>query len=153
MRIVKVIVLAAALCGVDRLAAGQEVRMSEQASVLATVDRMTSAFADGDVDRVMSTYAPGAVVVGEPGQLITGDAALREMFAGFIRSGVAFTYGAHEVVIAGDTALHLMKWTAPGPDGSDSSALSIAVMRRQPDGAWRMIIDHPFGDGVMRREE
>ena len=51
---------------------------------------------------VMSTYAPGAVVVGDPGQPKRGDAALRAMFAAFIESGVSFNYGEHEVVIAGD---------------------------------------------------
>ena len=71
------------------------------------------------------------------------------MFAGFIASGMRFSYGAHDVVVAGDTGLHLMQWTAEGPDGP-MRALSVAVLRRQADGAWRMVIDHPFGDGVMR---
>jgi ketosteroid isomerase-like protein len=71
------------------------------------------------------------------------------MFASYVAAGVAFTYGAHEVVIAGDTALHLMKWTSPRPDGGDVGALSIAVLRRQPDSRWKMVIDHPFGDAVM----
>ena len=153
MKIAEALALSAALLGVAQPLFAQEISMSEETNVLATVETMTSAFAMGDIDRVMSTYAPGAVVVGEPGQPVTGDAALRAMFAAFVESGVAFTYGAHEVVVAGDTALHLMKWTAPGPDGSEANALSIAVMRRQPDGGWKMIIDHPFGDGVMHSGE
>lgn len=124
--------------------------MTDESKILSTIDRMTSAFAAGDIDGIMSTYAPAAVVVGEPGQPVTGDAALRAMFAAFIQSGVAFSYGAHEVVVAGDTALHLMKWSAPGPEGKAMSALSVAVLQRQPDGGWRMVIDHPFGDGVMQ---
>jgi uncharacterized protein (TIGR02246 family) len=122
---------------------------SDKTRVIATIDRMTSAFAAGDVNSIMSTYAAGAVVVGEPGKPMTGDATLRNMFAAFIQSGVPFSYGDHEVVVSGDTALHLMKWTAPGPDGNKMSSLSVAVLKRQPDGSWRMVIDHPFGDGVM----
>jgi uncharacterized protein (TIGR02246 family) len=150
MQSVKSAALAAALFATTGAAAAQEARIADETKVLGTIDRMTSAFAASDIDGIMSTYAPGAVVVGEPGSPVKGDAALRAMFAAFIESGVAFSYGAHEVVIAGDTALHLMRWTAPGPDGADTSALSVAVLRLQPDGGWKMVIDHPFGDGVMQ---
>ncbi|MBL8908821.1 MAG: DUF4440 domain-containing protein [Rhizobiales bacterium] len=123
----------------------------DKAAILETVKAMTTAFAAGDIDGIMATYAPGAIVVAEPGRPVEGDADLRAMFAGFIASGVNFTYGAHEVVVAGDTGLHLMSWTAPGPDGP-MTALSVAVLHRQADGRWKMVIDHPFGDGVMQRE-
>ncbi|MCP5160766.1 MAG: DUF4440 domain-containing protein [Hahellaceae bacterium] len=111
-----------------------KMNMPDKNEVLALIDVMTTAFAKGDVNTVMSTYSPEAVVVGEPGKLVTGNSALRTMFASYTEAGINFTYGAHEVVIAGDTALHLMKWTAPQPDGGESSALSIAVLRRQPHG-------------------
>lgn len=124
----------------------------DQTRILETVTTMTRAFAAGDVDGVMATYAPSAVVVAEPGRAVAGDGALRAMFADFVSSGVAFTYGAHEVVVAGDTGLHLMSWTAPGPEGP-TTALSIAVLRRQEDGNWKMVIDHPFGDGVLAGEK
>lgn len=123
----------------------------DQTAILDTISAMTTAFAAGDIDGVMATYEPSAVVVAQPGQPVAGDGALRAMFADFLASGVNFTYGAHEVVVAGDTGLHLMSWTAPGPDGP-MSALSVAVLQRQPDGSWRMVIDHPFGDAVMHRE-
>lgn len=148
MQMVKAAAVAAALFA--NPGQGQETGMTDEAKVLSAIDRMTSAFAAGDIDTIMSTYAPEAAVVGEPGQPVTGDAALRAMFAAFIESGAAFTYGAHEVVVAGDTALHLMRWNAAGPDGEETSALSVAVLRRQPDGTWQMVIDHPFGDGVMQ---
>lgn len=54
----------------------------------------------------------------------------------------------------GNVALHLAPWTMTGtlPDGTPVSqtGLSVAVMRRQPDGAWRMVIDHPYGDHLSR---
>lgn len=117
-------------------------------AILATINSMTTSFANGKIDGVMQTYEPGAVVVAEPGRPVSGEAELRRMFADFIASGVNFTYGAHDVVVAGDTGLHLMSWTAPGPDGP-MTALLVAVLKRQRDGAWKMIIDHPFGDSVM----
>jgi uncharacterized protein (TIGR02246 family) len=123
----------------------------DQTAILETISAMTTAFAAGNIDGVMTTYVPSAVVVAQPGQPVAGNAALRAMFAEFIASGVNFTYGAHEVVVAGDTGLHLMSWTAPGPDGP-MTALSVAVLLRQPDGSWKMVIDHPFGDSVMHQE-
>lgn len=123
--------------------------MKTEDEVLSIIHVMTTAFAKGDIETVMSTYAPGAVVVGDDRAPVVGDSALRTMFASYVESGVAFTYGAHEVAIAGDTALHLMKWTAPQPGGGEASALSVAVLRRQSDGCWKMVIDHPFADSVM----
>lgn len=123
----------------------------DQTAILETISAMTTAFAAGNIDGVMATYEPSAVVVAQPGQPVAGNAALRAMFAEFIASGVNFTYGGHEVVVAGDTGLHLMSWTAPGPDGP-MTALSVAVLLRQPDGSWKMVIDHPFGDAVMHQE-
>jgi uncharacterized protein (TIGR02246 family) len=123
--------------------------MDDKHAILQTIASMTGAFAAGKLDDIMATYEPKAVVVGQPGQPVAGTDELRRMFEAFIARGVNFTYGAHEVVVAGDIGLHLMQWTAPGPEG-DMTALSVAVLRRQPDRSWKMIIDHPFGDAVMR---
>lgn len=73
------------------------------------------------------------------------------MFEAFIAAGVNFTYGRHEVVVASDTALHLMGWTGPVPDRADGpEALSVAVLKMGDDGPWKRVIDYPFGDGVLR---
>ncbi|MBU4528378.1 MAG: DUF4440 domain-containing protein [Hoeflea sp.] len=136
------------LAGLSTAQAQTETSPMETAAILATIETMTDAFAAGDVDTILSTYETGATVVAEPGMPVSGAAALREMFAQFIAQGVSFTYGAHDVVMAGDLALHLMKWTAPTPEG-DVTALSVAVLRKQADGSWKMVIDQPFGDAVM----
>jgi ketosteroid isomerase-like protein len=53
-----------------------------KAKILSTIDDMTKAFHQGDVDGIMRTYEPGAVVIGEPGSPVSGTPALRAMFAG-----------------------------------------------------------------------
>ncbi|MGB8813235.1 MAG: SgcJ/EcaC family oxidoreductase [Paracoccaceae bacterium] len=121
----------------------------DQTAILSTIETMTRAFAAGDMESILSTYETDATVVSQPGVPVSGEDGLRAMFGQFIAQGVAFTYGAHDVVVSGDIALHLMKWTAPTPDG-EVSALSVAVLRRQADGGWKMVIDQPFGDAVMR---
>ena len=72
----------------------------DHAAILETINSMTSAFAAGNIDGIMQTYEGGAVVVPEPERPVSGDAELRAMFADFVASGVTFTYGAHEVVVA-----------------------------------------------------
>ena len=63
----------------------------------------------------------------------------------------------HEVISAGDIALHLTPWKMTGvaPDGSpiNGAGLSVAVLRRQPDGKWLMVIDNPFGDAILHAKE
>lgn len=125
--------------------------MTQVQSIIATIETMTSAFAAGNIDQILSTYAPEAVVMCEPGQEVTGRENLKAMFSQFIQSGVEFSYGPHEVIVAGETALHVMKWTAPDTNGVPSSALSIAVLRCQSDGHWKMVVDHPFGDHVLSK--
>lgn len=140
----------AAIClfATPMFAKAGDAEMDKQ-NILATIETMTAAFAKGDIDSIMSTYEQGASVVATPGNPVMGDQALRAMFKNFIDAGVEFRYGKHEVVVAGDVGLHLMQWSAPGPDG-DMSALSVAVLKRQPDNSWKMVIDHPFGDRVLK---
>jgi uncharacterized protein (TIGR02246 family) len=143
-----VVITTLLLANITAAQAQTEPTSMDRTAILTTINTMTDAFAAGDMEGILSTYEQGATVVGQPGQPVSGDGPLREMFGQFISRGVAFTYGAHDVVVSGDIAVHLMKWTAPTPDG-DVSALSVAVLRKQQDGTWKMVIDNPFGDSVM----
>jgi uncharacterized protein (TIGR02246 family) len=129
--------------------------MDQTTQILATIDAMTRAFNEGDIDGVMRTYEQGAVVVGQPGARVGGAQALRSMFAGFIAAKAHFTFRGHEVVQAGDIAVHFTPWRMTGvaPDQSaiESDGLSVAVLRRQTNGRWLMVIDNPFGDWLQKR--
>jgi uncharacterized protein (TIGR02246 family) len=129
--------------------------VDQEARILSTIDAMTAAFHQGDIDGIMRTYEPGAVVVGEPGTPISGTPALRAMFAGFIAAKAHFTFLGHEVFQADDLALHLTPWRMAGvaPDGTAIAArgLSVAVLRRQSDGRWLLVIDDPYGDVLLDR--
>ena len=129
--------------------------MDHKAKILSTIDAMTNAFHKGDIDGILRTYEPGAVVVGKPGMPVSGTPALRAMFAGFIAAKAHFTFLGHEVIQAEDVALHLTPWRMAGiaPDGTAvaASGLSVAVLRRQPGGDWLMVIDDPFGDALLNQ--
>ena len=66
-----------------------------------------------------------------------------------------FTYSGHEVFIKGNVATHISPWkmTAKAPDGTviKQSGLSVAVLRKQKNGEWLMIIDDPHGQFLMNK--
>src|SRR5438477_12542905 len=94
--------------------------MDQKPQILSTINEMTSAFHEGDVDGIMRTYEPGAVVLAEPGAPLSGTPALRAMFAGFIASKARLTFLGHAVIQADDIALHLTPWRMAGtaPEGT-----------------------------------
>jgi ketosteroid isomerase-like protein len=128
--------------------------MDQKDQILLTIHQMVDAFHKGDIAGILKTYEPGAVVMAEPGAPVTGKAELEAMFAGFIAARARFTFLGHEVIQAGDLAVHFTPWrmTGTGPDGSPISGggLSVAVLRQQPDGKWLMVIDNPYGDSSLK---
>jgi ketosteroid isomerase-like protein len=128
---------------------------TNQEQVQNTIERMTSALGKRNIDGVMATYERDAVILFEPGTPVSGSATQREMFNGLVAANAQFVNGEHEVVVAGDIALHLMPWTMSGtaPDGTaiTQNGLSVAVLRRQQDGSWLMVIDNPHGQRLLRQ--
>lgn len=125
----------------------------DEIDVQTAIEHMTTAFQDNRIDAVMEAYEPGAAVLFEPGQPVTDAQQLRQMFGGMAAAKPVFTYSGHEVIVSGDTAVHIAPWqmTVHTPDGQDirQSGLSIAVLRRQADGSWKMVIDNPHGSRLL----
>ncbi|MEO3416976.1 DUF4440 domain-containing protein [Roseovarius sp. CAU 1744] len=121
----------------------------EETAVLNVIETMTASFAQADIDKVMSTYEPNAVIMFEPGVGLSDEEAIRQGFTEFASLNPSFTYGEHQVVVAGDVGLHISPWKMNGttPDGNpmELGGLSVAVLRKQPDGKWLMVIDNPYG--------
>ncbi|NRB17861.1 MAG: SgcJ/EcaC family oxidoreductase [Rhodobacteraceae bacterium] len=125
----------------------------DQTQVQALVKTMTDAFMAKNITAVMQSYEPGAVVAFEPGKPISDPEAMAAMFTAMSGVNPVFDYAGHEVMVSGDTALHIAPWqmTGTGPDGTEiqQSGLSVAVLRRQADGAWLMVIDNPHGSRLI----
>jgi uncharacterized protein (TIGR02246 family) len=103
------------------------------------------ALAAGDVDGLVSIYADDAVVVPSPGEVATGSTAVRGMLEGWLAEG-RLTLKHKTLHQSGEIALEVMEWTMTPiqPDGTPSSGIAATVLRRQPDGTWRMQIDNCF---------
>lgn len=126
----------------------------DQQDVLAVIQNMTDSFQDGDIAEVMASYENQATVVFEPDAPISDATQLEQMFSSMAAVNPVFNYDAgHEVIVNGDIAVHIAPWAMTGltPDGQElaQSGLSIAVLRRQADGNWKMVIDNPHGGRLL----
>lgn len=107
------------------------------------------AFNSGDVDSIAALYEPEATLVPQPGQVVKGVHAIRQALQGFLALKGRINVETQYVIRAEDIALLRAKWSlvGTGPDGKlmDMKGNSTEVIRRQPDGNWLFVIDHPFG--------
>jgi uncharacterized protein (TIGR02246 family) len=115
------------------------------------VDRLfTEHMAAGDLDGVVALYEPQAVLVSPEGQATTGAAAIRAALSGLAALRPRFTMTVRKTVEAGDglaVVYNDWRFTATGRDGRpiDMTGRAVEVLRRQPDGSWRFVVDDPFG--------
>jgi uncharacterized protein (TIGR02246 family) len=127
----------------------------EQAQIQAAIDANNAAVAAGDMDAILATFEPSAVMAAQPGMTVAGTEALRGAFEQFLAINPKITVTSQDTIEAGDIALHSYTWTMSGkaPDGSpiEQSGFSTAVLRKQADGRWLMVIDNPFGDRLLKK--
>jgi uncharacterized protein (TIGR02246 family) len=102
----------------------------------------------GDVEAVVALYEADATLSPQPGQTVTGTAAIREAIRGFVAMKPRFTATAKPTMRSGDVALAGLAWKlqATGPDGKplEMNGHSAEIVRRQPDGAWKFVVDNPW---------
>ena len=113
---------------------------------------LAHAFNANDLDTATNLYEPGASVRRLPeagGTIATGSVAVREVMASYVGLNPRMELVVHHVTQAGDIALLRSQWriTGTGPDGEtvELKHHGCEVVRRQADGTWRFVIDHPFG--------
>lgn len=103
----------------------------------------------GDLDSLMTLYEPLACFASQPGQLAKSPDGIRESLRGFIDMNGKLDLKVKRVLKASDLALVTSEWSfrGTGSDGKhvDITSKSADVLRQQPDGTWRFIIDNPWG--------
>ena len=116
-----------------------------------TNQMLAQALNSGDLEAAVALYEADATFFPQPGQSVTGTAAIREALGDFIAMKPTLNIETVVSATTGDTALTQNKWTmkATGPDGSpvDMAGQSAEVVRRQADGSWKFVIDNPWGVG------
>ncbi|HEX6022939.1 MAG TPA: nuclear transport factor 2 family protein [Solirubrobacter sp.] len=103
----------------------------------------------GNLEGLMSLYEGDAAFAAQPGTLAHGAPGIRESLGGFIAMNGTLDLDVTRVLEVDDLALVVGVWTfdGTGPDGEPVrlEAKNADVLRRQPDGTWRFVIDNPWG--------
>ena len=103
----------------------------------------------GSLDNLMPLYESEAAFAAQPGSLAHGALGVRDALTGFIAMDGKLDLEVTRVLEVGDLALVIGVWSfdGTGPDGEPVrlEAKNADVLRRQPDGTWRFVIDNPWG--------
>lgn len=99
------------------------------------------------LDALAALYEPAAVFVPKPRVVLSGRTAIASALEELLALSPVMETHVREVHQADDIALVIVDWNLRGtaPDGSavTQSGRSSDVLRRQSDGTWRVLIDHP----------
>jgi ketosteroid isomerase-like protein len=110
----------------------------------------------GDIETIMSLYGPDTVFVQEPGKpLLSGEEILRDRLMGFLALSPQLSVEMKQFVETDDIAFFSVRWTLKGTDPGSEQPVTMTgidgnVVRRQPDGKWRTLIDNPFHEQYLR---
>ncbi|GHD34442.1 hypothetical protein GCM10010313_81080 [Streptomyces violarus] len=110
-------------------------------------------FNSGDATALAQVYEDAAVLVPQPGMLVTGP-DLHAANGRLQKLGVPVSVRPRHVYRNADLALLIVDWAidGTGPDGQAVHVEGTAtdVARRGSDGRWRYVIDNPFGPRAER---
>jgi len=119
--------------------------ISQPTDIHAAVEE---AFNAKDLDGLLSLYEKDARMGTMDGSVATGIDAIREQWQGFLAMDGRMAVKTRFVVEMDDLALLRNDWTFKS-DGGELSSSASEVVRRQSDGSWLYVIDHPFGSSEM----
>jgi uncharacterized protein (TIGR02246 family) len=108
----------------------------------------SDAFNGGDLDALVDLYEPDAVMTRSSGPVIAGRDAIRQAFTAFLASRPQMEATTRKVISTGEIALCYGDWSLRGANADGTpravSGKAVEVLRRQPDGTWRYVLDDPF---------
>lgn len=106
-------------------------------------------FNAGDIDGLVALFEADAVFMHQPGQTVSGLAAIREALKGWLALKLKCDLTFQMAIKSGNIALLFARWAlkGTGPDGKEISlsGQTSDVVRLQADGSWLFVIDNPFG--------
>ncbi|MCC7423023.1 MAG: SgcJ/EcaC family oxidoreductase [Planctomycetaceae bacterium] len=116
----------------------------------ATLRELIDALNAGDANAAIAKYQPEAAFVPEPGKPERGLVAIRKALDAFLATQPRLSVEIAQVIEAGDVALCCTRWSLTDADAEGGepvgAGIGAVVLRRQPDGAWKIAIENPFAD-------
>jgi ketosteroid isomerase-like protein len=106
---------------------------------------LADAFNTKKLDVVMSIYDGAGIIVPEPEKPVSG----KEKFVEAVKAILAIP-GKMQIktvycLQTGDVAVGRSEWNIKDGNETKVSAKGIELMKRQPDGTWKIVVDHAFG--------
>jgi uncharacterized protein (TIGR02246 family) len=114
--------------------------MTEPRDIHSAVE---DAFNAGDTEALVDLYEEDAAMATPDGTFVNGRDAIREQWSGFVALGGNIQMTTRYAAVVGDTALLSNDWIFTGA-GMELSSRTAEVARRQRDGTWKYVIDHPY---------
>ena len=104
-------------------------------------------FNSGKLDAVLAMYEPRAGMDAEAGKFVHGHEAIRGVLEGYLSLKGSISVKTIRCVQVGELAVLHGDWTLDGR-GTDGKPVKLngkttEVIRRQPDGSWKYVIDLP----------
>ncbi len=104
-----------------------------------------AAFNAGDLEAILALYESGAIfIAGE--RTLTGHDAIRDFYRISLAQGARMKLETRSIVESADGLALLHGAWSLGPPVS-AEGLSTEVVRRQPNGDWKFVIDNPRTPG------
>jgi uncharacterized protein (TIGR02246 family) len=113
------------------------------------IEQLTEHFNSGDLEGLTALYEDEAAFISQPGTVHADAAGLRASLRGFLDTKGTLTVVSTSTVVKGDVALTHNHWRLDIPGGEAMEHTSADVVRRQPDGTWKYVIDNPYGGEVV----
>lgn len=121
--------------------------------VVLTPENMNATFASaynsGDVDNLLALYEPEAILITSNGSSEQGVSNLRQTLSSLLNLRGTMVSNNIFCIRFENIALLRAHFTLNGLDAS-GNGIEVAghtseLVRKQPDGRWLYIVDHPFG--------
>jgi ketosteroid isomerase-like protein len=130
--------------------------MSKQMAPGEVLDSVVEGINSGYLDSLLTFYEADACFASQPGQLAKSPEPVRQSLRSFIDLKGKLDLKVKRVLQASDLALVITEWsfseTGPAGNPVNMATKSADVLRHQPDGTWRFVIDNPWGQTNSRTQ-
>lgn len=119
--------------------------MNRPTNAIDVHKNLAAAYNTGDLSTVLSMYDTHGVIVAEPNNPVGGtqkfEAAVKAILSIKGKMEIKTVY----CLEADDVAVGRSEWSIRDGNETKVAAKGIELLKRQPDGTWKVVIDHAFG--------
>ena len=106
---------------------------------------LAAAFNTGDVQTVLNMYDFNGIIVPEPNKPVSGRAEFEEAIKAILAIKGKMEIKTVYCLETNGLAVGRSEWNITDGNEVKISSKGIELMKQQPDGTWKILIDHAFG--------